>query len=72
MQKACRQEIKKFIHYLKCFRTAIKNMIQPAIKLRPPMGVIAPKTLMPEIASAYKLPENKIMPAESKIADHFK
>ncbi len=38
--------------YFKCFNTARTSKIQPAIKLSPPIGVIAPSVLMPVIASA--------------------
>jgi len=53
------------------FQTAKKRSTQPAIKQRPPTGVIAPIHLIPEIAKAYKLPENKTIPATMKMADHF-
>ena len=42
------------------------NTIHPDIKLIPPMGVIMPNTLNAVMLSAYKLPENKIIPISSK------
>lgn len=54
------------------FQTATNSKIQPAIKLKPPSGVIAPSHFIPVIANTYKLPENKMIPALRKIADHFK
>ena len=56
---------KKFFHIL------TKSKIHPAIKLNPPNGVIAPNALIPVIASKYKLPENKIIPVERRIAGHL-
>ena len=45
------------------------RQIHPATKDKPPIGVIAPKVFSPEIESAYKLPENKMIPATSNIPD---
>ena len=57
--------------YLKLLQIARNNKTQPAIKLSPPNGVIAPNHFIPEIAIIYKLPENKIIPTVNKIADQF-
>lgn len=53
------------------FQTATKSKTQPAIKQRPPSGVIAPIHLIPEIDNTYKLPENKTIPIANKLADQF-
>ena len=48
------------------FHIATNRNTQPAIKLSPPNGVMAPSHLIPVIANTYKLPENKIIPAVKK------
>src|SRR5262249_61454098 len=42
---------------------ATARQAQPARNARPPIGVIAPRTVAPDRASAYRLPENRAMPA---------
>ncbi|GAB1450584.1 hypothetical protein MASR2M47_06400 [Draconibacterium sp.] len=49
----------------------MKSKTQPAIKLSPPSGVIAPNHFIPIIDKTYKLPENKIIPTDNRIADQF-
>ena len=45
-----------------CLRAATIIRTQPVKNRTPPIGVMAPKTLIPLIASTYKLPEKKIIP----------
>ena len=48
-----------------------KSNTHPAIKPRPPRGVTAPSHFIPVIAKIYRLPENKTIPTDSKMADHL-
>ena len=54
------------------------NSIQPAIKNKPPIGVIGPKTESHpawnncRVHKRYKDPENKIMPIKKQLNAHVK
>src|SRR5258707_12196247 len=46
-------------------QTPIASAAQPRRNATPPSGVIAPSHVTPDTASAYKLPENKTVPARN-------
>ena len=47
------------------YQALIINNIQPMIKNNPPIGVIIPRVLKPDIASMYKLPEKIMIPIKN-------
>ena len=48
------------------------NSSHATIQTMPPNGVIIPTALIPEIASTYREPEKRTIPARNKYADHFR
>ncbi|MNW13370.1 hypothetical protein D3C71_2113120 [compost metagenome] len=46
-------------------RASQARLTHPAMKQTPPSGVMAPRIVIPDILSTYRLPENSTVPAIS-------